>query len=391
MITKGELSQHPETIRRTLDVLNGLAPGENHDDIIGAMMTQDRWLNRKREPTAPTINELGRMVRKQLTKLDLTAREAAARAGISYKTLQAITQNPNQPRYSTIVSLCKTLQIDLSITGPDSDLPAGPLLPTESRASGKPGTEPPSPEELHLIITERLKSVRRILRGQRARRRILTELRGLRTHLIERIGRHGIFDYNNLRTFLPAIEIDMIIRLPGDPLPETLKLSRFTWNRKLPVHQLREHSNGTDIRGREVKYAPSPADLYDDDALYMIWPHEQITPAGITTGDYCLATPSAPAVGNIPVWVELVDGMKFAGIRIVQPIDPGPNGGAPPAPPLCIITAAGRGRDNEITQIVLPKEKVKTCAPIIEAYSRMPSIERPPSRRWSDTARHRAQ
>ena len=381
MVTKGEMDQHGGHLQQMLDLMRryGRTNERVYQLAINNLMTKEHWVWWRRESTAPNEPELREMMRRRLFELDTTPDTAARRAGIEGSAIRRTIASTRSPSYPILVKVCAALGIELTVTPPDQNLPRIPPAGAEPPDPATLEARAPSPDELREMVKTRVKAINKILRGDRARMARLRKLRGLKRHSIENISKGHIPRYEELRKVLAGIELDLIIRPWNEPLPERIRHARFTWNRACRIKQLREHRNGTDIQNRKVRNAPSPADVYDDDsAIYVIWPHESVTPAGIAAGDYCLATESAPISANVPIWVELTDGTEIVGIKLEQSWSTMKGHGNPP---MRILTQTGPEDGGKTVIAEVPTAKLKTRAAMIAAYPWIPTVKRPPHTR----------
>ena len=222
------------------------------------------WLKKPRPSAAPTPAELRELMEDQQLKLKLTTGMATRNGELPLGTLEKIVGGARTPTYPTLVKACAAVGIELTVTSPGGRFPE--RLPADDArpAPGVLEARAPSPDDLRTMIEARVDALRnlRITPPRIARYR-----EGVNSHSFKRIRDGEMPTYETLRTLLAAIELDLVIRPAGDPLPEELRHARFTTESEIPVVHIEQHDSGTTVEGHAIDWASAPADLEDPGRL----------------------------------------------------------------------------------------------------------------------------
>ncbi len=381
MATNAELNRLDEPTRARLRELAAISIGEY--TRLGEMdveLTLDwwHWCENPRPSSAPPSAELREMLWTQLRKRKQSMSRAAESVGLNKQTLQRIVRGATLPTYSTLIKATSACGIDVTVTPPGTSLP-------EAMPGGNDTPDPatlqaraPSLEELQAMVRARLGFIRHKLGA-----RTMAMRRNLPRHALEHLFAGRTPEYGTLRTILAAFEIELVIRPAGDPLPESLRLTRFAADKPyLPIVQLREHDSTTAINGRRIRAAAPPADIGQNErTFYVIWPHEADTGTGLQEGDYCLVLPDARRQMHGLVWIELQDeaGTRTVGRKLPQHY--GTRKGSKEAPPVrALVWKTGENR-SETRILSIPTSEIHQILPIAAAYDGMPCATRTPNKR----------
>ena len=330
------------------------------------------WLTEPRPSAAPTLAELREMMEDQQLKLNLTTGTATRNGELPLGTLEKIVGGARTPTYPTLVKACAAVGIELTVTPPvgrfPEPLPADDARPEPAALEARA----PSPDELRNAIEERVDALRalQITPPQIARNR-----EGVNEHSFKRIVRDGEMPtYEKLRALLAAIELELVIRPAGEPLPEALRHARFTTESEIPVVHIEEHDSGTTVKGHAINWAASPADLEDLDAFYVISPDDRMEPSSMMAGEYCLVGRREPRREPFTrIFLELDDGTMMLGLRVNEQ---GPDRGH------TRFVRWGTAKNQwEPELMTIPAGKIAQEATLLAIYEGRPSVTRTPPKR----------
>ncbi|MCY4507916.1 MAG: hypothetical protein OXG35_13290 [Acidobacteria bacterium] len=387
MITETEMKRVPEVWQAQMRALYTFRAGDRANLGASHVDKQLDWLYFNAHPrrtTAPTVEALHMALAERwlrpTTQGRPTLTESAASVGLPLSTLRNVVVKGSSPKYSTLVKVVAAAGLDMTVTMPGASLP-------DALGAGKDPVDvktllsrPPSFEQLQDMVRSRLNFSKQRLSAQ-----TMASRRQLPTRCIEDLlgGRQPT--YNTLRKITAALHIELIIRRPGQPMPDHIRHTRFAEDKPyLPIVQLREHNSTTSVEGRPIGRAAAPFDLEEtEDAFYAIWPYTGDTGTGLEEGDYCLVMPDARRQQHQLAWLETLEGHRA---------------GAPgrPARVLKQHTAtmpdklwplqATAWEDNEhgpAANVLLsvPINNLWRAAPIVAAYEGPPIPTRPPQKR----------
>ena len=331
------------------------------------------WLKKPRPSAAPTPAELRELMEDQQLKLKLTTGMATRNGELPLGTLEKIVGGARTPTYPTLVKACAAVGIELTVTSPGGRFPE--QLPADDArpAPGVLEARAPSPDDLRTMIEARVDALRnlRITPPRIARYR-----EGVNSHSFKRIRDGEMPTYETLRTLLAAIELDLVIRPAGDPLPEELRHARFTTESEIPVVHIEQHDSGTTVEGHAIDWASAPADLEDPDAFYVISPDDRMGPSSMMAGEYCLVGRREPRREPLTrVFLHLDDDTMMLGLRVnEQGADRG----------YTRFVRWGTAKNEwEPELMTIPAGKIAQEATLLAIYEGRPSVTRTPPKRRS--------
>ena len=375
MVTNAELNRLDEPTRAGLRMFVAVSKypplAKEHVERI---LDWRHWRENPRPSSAPPPAELREMLWTQLRKRNQSMSRAAEAVGLHRQTLQRIVTGSMLPTYTTLIKATSACGIDVTVTPPGSSLP-------EALPGGNDPPDPatlqaraPSLEELQAMVRARVGFI-----GRKTGARRMAMLRNLPRHALEHLFAGRTPEYGTLRTILAAFEIELVIRPPGDPLPESLRLTRFAADKPdLPIVQLREHDSTTAIAGSRIRAAAPPADIGETErAFYVIWPHDAETGTGLQEGDYCLVLPDAGQQTHGLVWIEA--GTRTVGRKVPQHYET--MKGSTGAPPVRALVWKMGETGSEPRILSIPISEIHQILPIAAAYDGMPCATRTPNKR----------
>ena len=337
------------------------------------------WKANPRPSTAPTALRVSQMLRERVFDLDTNADTVARRTGIEGSTIGRIIAGTHSPTYLTLVKVCAALGIELTITPPGQALPRTPRPGAEPPDPASLEERAPSPDELREMVTERLTAIDKLLRNDRAKVAKLRGLDGLKPDTIKNIMQRHLPLYEQLRTLLGGIELDLVIKPWSEPLTEELRHTRFSTKREWPIRHIKDHDAGINLSQEPITAAAATADEDGDGHFYVISPDDRMAPSGIVEGDYCLASKTEQPTVNLPrTWIRLADDTQMLCLAIDS---------TPPtveddrSAKLRFIRWGTAENDWNPKVLEIAASDVAERATIIAAYDGRPTVERTPNKR----------
>ena len=334
------------------------------------------WYENPRASTAPTEDELRGMVRAQLKALSMSADQAATKHGLDRNTIRRMLGG-RSPRYPLLRKICDAVSLDLTVTPPGKSLPGPRLAGAETTASMAGAAQPtpfrsraPSETELREMIRKRLEELD-------LRARYAARVRRLSPDAVNSVLRGQSPRYPMLRKICAALELELIIIPDGDPLPERVRLARFSATRELPVRRYRRTAGGWALDDSRSEQAPAPADLEDPQAFYVVAPPDKtMVPVNIDPGDYCLVSP-VTAVESLPtaIWLHRSDELEALYILLLEWDDYGVD-------VINWMTTEEGPNPPVVHAEYIPAAEIVRTARILAVYPARPAVEKPPTRWW---------